>query len=88
MENELSSDSKNVYNTDQMVNIIRQKYYPPATADQVKSVLKRLEGDVTKVASETNHIAPDHQVILWQGRTRYNQVNGIDDRKFLYRSRL
>jgi hypothetical protein len=76
LENELSSDSPNVYSTDQLTQIIRQKYYPPAREDQINSVLSNLAGQVTKVESETVG-KPDHQVTLWQSTSRYNYVNGL-----------
>jgi protease II len=41
-DNELSSQSKNMYTSDQVVHIIEQKYFPPTSNDQVNSVLTHL----------------------------------------------
>jgi predicted transcriptional regulator len=54
-DNELSSQSKNTYTSDQLAHIIKQKYFPLASNDQVNSVLKHLAEDHTNVASQTTY---------------------------------
>lgn len=39
LDNELASNSQRDYSTDQLVHTIKQKYYPPASDNQINSVL-------------------------------------------------
>jgi hypothetical protein len=88
LNNELGSESKAAYSTYQLAQIIQQKYFPPASDHQIISLLSSLVGRSDKVATITNHLSPDHQVTMWQSRNRYNDLNAIDNKHFLYPSRL
>jgi hypothetical protein len=70
-DNELSSQSKNTYTSDQLKHIIKQKYFPPASNDQVNSVLTHLAEDHTNVAAQTEYHSPDRQVTTYQSRSHY-----------------
>jgi len=88
VDNELASDSKVAYSTDQLAQIVQQKYFPPASDHQINSVLSSLAGRSERVATTTNDLSPDHQVTMWQSQKRYNDLNAIDNKHFLYPSRL
>lgn len=75
--NELSSNSTNIYTTDDLTYTIKQKYFPPATEHQVNCVLSALERDYTRVAKHINCPTPDYKITLWQSCTSYNKANGI-----------
>lgn len=86
LDNELASDSKVDYSTDQLVQTIKQKYYPPANNvvylnndNQINSVLSNLADRIDRVATITNQPSPDLQVTMWQSRNRYNYQHGISD---------
>jgi hypothetical protein len=85
-DNELSSS--NTHTDEQLTNIIRQRYYPQASDTQVNSVLKHLEDDVTKVATETRYIAPARQVRLYSSRVYYDHVHGLEKQRFSFLHRL
>jgi hypothetical protein len=61
-DNELSSQSKNTYTSDQLARIIKQKYFPPSSNDQVNSVLTHLAEDHTKVAAQIEHFHRFHRM--------------------------
>src|SRR4051812_11400088 len=66
LNNELASGSTATYSTDQLVQAIKQKYYPSASEGQINSVLSNLAGQINMVATVTNNVRPDHQVTIWQ----------------------
>jgi len=88
LDNELASDSGADYSTDHIAQTIKQKYYPPANDNQINSVLSNLADRIDRVATITNHPSPDVKVTMWQSRKRYNDRNGVDDKHFLYPSKL
>ena len=71
--------SQRDYSTEQLVQSIEQKYYPPANHNQINSVLSNLADRIDRVATITNHHSPDVQVTMWQSRNRYNYLHGIAD---------
>jgi hypothetical protein len=77
--NELSNNSEKVYDTDQVVGMIKQKYYPPATDHEINSVLSALERDTSKVVKHVNHPTPDYSFTLWQSRSSYNKAKVMRD---------
>ena len=83
-DNELSSQPKNTYTSDQLAHIIKQKYFPPASNDQVNSVLQHLAQDHTKVATQTEYPLPDRQVTTYQSRSHYNHIHGLKNSCFPY----
>jgi hypothetical protein len=79
-DNELSSQSKNTYTSDELGHIIKQKYFPPASNDYVHSVLQHLAEDHTKVAAQTKHISPPEQTMLYQSRAYHNHIYGLENK--------
>jgi hypothetical protein len=79
-DNELSSQSKNTYTSDQLARIIKQKYFPPASNDHVNSILQHLAEDHTKVAAQTKHISPPEQTMLYQSRAYHNHIYGLENK--------
>jgi hypothetical protein len=77
--NELANNSEKVYDTDQVVGMIKQKYYPPATDHEINSVLSALERDPSKVVKHVNNYLPDRSITLWQSRSSYNKSHGMRD---------
>jgi hypothetical protein len=89
-DNELSSQSKNTYTSDQLKHIIKLKYFPPASNDQVNSVLQHLAEDHTQVATQTTYPSSDIQGTTYQSRTYHNHIHGLEQGKqhFAHRPRL
>ena len=79
LDNELASDSKAAYSTDQLAHAIKRKYYPPTNDNQINSVLSNLANRIDRVATITNHPSPDRKVTMWQSRSRHNYQHGISD---------
>ena len=75
-DNELSSQSKNTYTSDQLARIIKQKYFPPSSNDQINSVLTHLAEDHTKVAAQIEHFHRFHRMnnYINTGGANYNHV--------------
>jgi hypothetical protein len=92
VNNELANDSQRDYSTDQLVQTIKEKYYPPANDTQINSVLSNLADRIDRIATMTNRPSPDLQVTMWQSRGRYNYLHGISDDDnpswYRYRPRL
>jgi len=92
LDNERASNCQQDYSTEQLVQTIREKYYPPANDNQINSVLSNLTDRIDRIATITNRPSPDLQVTMWQSRSRYNYQYGISDDDnpswYRYRPRL